>query len=31
VTTEHAALASEIFISIRNNAVKATVVKFPFV
>lgn len=30
VTIEHAALDSEIFISIRNNAVKAKVVKFPF-
>jgi len=31
VTIEHAALDSEIFISIRNNAVKTKVVKFPFV
>ena len=31
VTIEYAALDSEIFISIRNNAVKAKVVKFPFV
>ena len=31
VKIEHAALDSEIFISIRNNAVKAKVVKFPFV
>jgi aminomethyltransferase len=31
VTIEHAGLDSEIFISIRNNAVKAKVVKFPFV
>jgi len=31
VTIENAALDSEIFISIRNNAVKAKVVKFPFV
>ncbi|HXL55447.1 MAG TPA: glycine cleavage T C-terminal barrel domain-containing protein, partial [Chitinophagaceae bacterium] len=31
VTIEHAALDTEIFISIRNNAVKAKVVKFPFV
>ena len=30
VAVEHAALDSEIFISIRNNAVKAKVVKFPF-
>jgi len=30
VKLEHAALDSEIFISIRNNAVKAKVVKFPF-
>ncbi|CAN5279397.1 glycine cleavage system aminomethyltransferase GcvT [soil metagenome] len=30
VTMEHAPLDSEIFISIRNNAVKAKVVKFPF-
>ncbi len=30
VTTEHAALDSEIFIDIRNNPVKAKVVKFPF-
>jgi len=30
VTVEHAALDNEIFISIRNNAVKAKVVKFPF-
>lgn len=30
VTIEHAALDSEIFVSIRNNAVKAKVVKFPF-
>ena len=30
VTLEHAALDSEIFISIRNNAIKAKVVKFPF-
>jgi aminomethyltransferase len=30
VTVENAALDSEIFISIRNNAVKAKVVKFPF-
>jgi len=28
---EHAALDSEIFINIRNNSVKAKVVKFPFV
>jgi aminomethyltransferase len=31
VTIEHTAFESEIFISIRNNAVKAKVVKFPFV
>lgn len=30
VTAEHASLDSEIFISIRNNAVKAKIVKFPF-
>lgn len=30
VTVEHAALDSEIFVSIRNNPVKAKVVKFPF-
>ncbi|MBG9376191.1 glycine cleavage system aminomethyltransferase GcvT [Panacibacter sp. DH6] len=30
VTTEHAMLDSEIFIAIRNNPVKAKVVKFPF-
>ncbi|QEC70186.1 glycine cleavage system aminomethyltransferase GcvT [Panacibacter ginsenosidivorans] len=30
VTVEHAALDSEIFISIRNNAVRAKVVKVPF-
>ena len=31
VSIEHAALDSEIFISIRNNPLKAKVVKFPFV
>ena len=31
VTSEHAALESEIYISIRNNPVKARVVKMPFV
>ncbi len=30
VATEHAALDSEIFIQIRNNQVKAKVVKLPF-
>jgi aminomethyltransferase len=30
VTIEHAELDSEIFISIRNNTVKAKVVKVPF-
>jgi len=30
ITAEHASLDSEIFINIRNNAVKARVVKFPF-
>ena len=30
VTLEHASLDSEIFISIRSNAIKAKVVKFPF-
>ncbi|HRH59841.1 MAG TPA: glycine cleavage T C-terminal barrel domain-containing protein, partial [Chitinophagaceae bacterium] len=31
INVEHAALDSEIFIDIRNNPVKAKVVKFPFV
>ncbi|HLP21844.1 MAG TPA: glycine cleavage system aminomethyltransferase GcvT [Chitinophagales bacterium] len=30
VTTEHSAVGSEIFVEIRNQAVKATVVKTPF-